>query len=471
MGKIQQKGGQWTNAEDEIIKAAVTKFGFHQWGRIASLLGNKSAKQAKARWHEWLDPSIKKTDWSPEEEEKLLLLVAQLPSQWKTIASLVGRTATQCLEHHNEILDRAQGLNFSSSSSGSDPRKLLANEIDPHPEARPARPDPVDMNSEEKGLIQEARARLAARRGKKEERRRRELQLEETKRLVELQKRRELKIAGINPDQHQHVKKLTARQRMLQERISVSKNSLALIRAPGGAHSTTAEDSASVSTQRSFQPISLQHLKERTHTLAERKRPRSDKSSSVPSSSESSSSSSDHASSSSSSSDHSSSSSSLLSNNLTSQKEYFPSTLIHHANLPEPDTADDPLSPPSAIRPFRLTFLPTPVHNHRQALRLDAGHQQPIPQPNCSLSSSKSPEERALLLIAQQAARSELVDDEELLAPSYTTPNQQYYLEVSVRSQRNARKQIQEAADSFVASRAKQLYSLSHLCHNLDLST
>ena len=36
------------------------KYGKNQWARIASLLHKKSAKQCKARWYEWLDPSIKK---------------------------------------------------------------------------------------------------------------------------------------------------------------------------------------------------------------------------------------------------------------------------------------------------------------------------------------------------------------------------------------------------------------------------
>ena len=55
------KGGVWKNTEDEILKAAVMKYGKNQWSRIASLLHRKSAKQCKARWYEWLDPSIKKT--------------------------------------------------------------------------------------------------------------------------------------------------------------------------------------------------------------------------------------------------------------------------------------------------------------------------------------------------------------------------------------------------------------------------
>ena len=44
-------GGVWKNTEDEILKAAVMKYGKNQWARIASLMVRKSAKQCKARWY------------------------------------------------------------------------------------------------------------------------------------------------------------------------------------------------------------------------------------------------------------------------------------------------------------------------------------------------------------------------------------------------------------------------------------
>lgn len=90
--------------KDEILKAAVMKYGKNQWSRIASLLHRKSAKQCKARWFEWLDPSIKKTEWSREEDEKLLHLAKLMPTQWRTIAPIIGRTAAQCLERYEYLL-------------------------------------------------------------------------------------------------------------------------------------------------------------------------------------------------------------------------------------------------------------------------------------------------------------------------------------------------------------------------------
>ena len=78
-----------------------------------------------------------------------------------------------------------------------DPRRLRPGEIDPNPESKAARPDPVDMDEDEKEMLSEARARLANTRGKKAKRKAREKQLEESRRLAALQKRRELKAAGI----------------------------------------------------------------------------------------------------------------------------------------------------------------------------------------------------------------------------------------------------------------------------------
>ena len=203
------KGGVWTNIEDEILKASVSKYGLNQWARVSSLLARKTPKQCKARWSEWLDPAIRKIEWSKEEDEKLLHLAKLMPTQWRTIAPIVGRTATQCLERYQKLLDEAEakendlGLagpegGETAAPSADDVRKLRPGELDPDPESKPAKPDTIDLDEDEKEMLSEARARLANTQGKKAKRKARERQLEESRRLAVLQKRRELKNAGIN---------------------------------------------------------------------------------------------------------------------------------------------------------------------------------------------------------------------------------------------------------------------------------
>lgn len=204
------KGGVWTNIEDEVLKASVSKYGLNQWARVSSLLARKTPKQCKARWVEWLDPSIRKIEWSKEEDEKLLHLAKLMPTQWRTIAPMVGRTATQCLERYQKLLDEAEARENDELSLGGpaggetaapsadDVRRLRPGELDPDPESKPARPDTIDLDEDEKEMLSEARARLANTQGKKAKRKARERQLEESRRLALLQKRRELKNAGIN---------------------------------------------------------------------------------------------------------------------------------------------------------------------------------------------------------------------------------------------------------------------------------
>lgn len=177
---------------------------------MSSLLARKTPKQCKARWAEWLDPGIRKIEWSKEEDEKLLHLAKLMPTQWRTIAPIVGRTATQCLERYQKLLDEAEsrendelGLGGpaggeTAAPSADDVRRLRPGELDPDPESKPARPDTIDLDEDEKEMLSEARARLANTQGKKAKRKARERQLEESRRLALLQKRRELKNAGIN---------------------------------------------------------------------------------------------------------------------------------------------------------------------------------------------------------------------------------------------------------------------------------
>ena len=204
------KGGVWTNIEDEILKASVSKYGLNQWARVSSLLARKTPKQCKARWSEWLDPGIRKIEWSKAEDEKLLHLAKLMPTQWRTIAPIVGRTATQCLERYQKLLDEAEsrendelGLGGptggeTQAPSADDVRRLRPGELDPDPESKPAKPDTIDLDEDEKEMLSEARARLANTQGKKAKRKARERQLEDSRRMALLQKRRELKNAGMN---------------------------------------------------------------------------------------------------------------------------------------------------------------------------------------------------------------------------------------------------------------------------------
>ncbi len=248
------------------------KYGKNQWARVASLLNRKSAKQCKARWNEWLDPSIKKTEWTREEEEKLLHLAKILPTQWRTIASIVGRTPFQCLEHYEKLLDQAQKREQGEGAEddSNDVRKLRVGDVDPHPESKPAKPDPIDMDEDEKEMLSEARARIANTLGKKAKRKAREKLLEEARRLATLQKKRELRAAGIRVNMPRVGSKWKQNIDYNAE-IPFQKRA-----APGFYDTSVEEDKGKALTKPSFVNFSLQNLEGRRKELEEQQQKRKD---------------------------------------------------------------------------------------------------------------------------------------------------------------------------------------------------
>ncbi|GAX75409.1 hypothetical protein CEUSTIGMA_g2853.t1 [Chlamydomonas eustigma] len=224
------------------------KYGLNQWARISSLLVRKSAKQCKARWFEWLDPAIKKTEWTREEDEKLLHLAKLMPCQWRTIAPIVGRTPAQCLDRYERLLDMAVSKD-DQYDAADDPRRLRPGEIDPNPESKPARPDAVDMDEDEKEMLSEARARMANTRGKKAKRKAREKQLEEARRLAMLQKKRELKAAGIEQRHYNRHRGINYSAEVAFEKKPAA-----------GFFDTNEEDQVTKEIQQEFRPVTVEEL-------------------------------------------------------------------------------------------------------------------------------------------------------------------------------------------------------------------
>ena len=127
----------------------------------------KSAKQYESEMVEWLIHH--QAEWAKEDDFAL----GKVNAYMATIAPIVGRTPSQCLERYEKLLDAAVSKDEEYDPM-DDPRRLRPGEIDPNPEAKPARPDAIDMDEDEKEMLSEARARLANTKGKKAKRKARE---------------------------------------------------------------------------------------------------------------------------------------------------------------------------------------------------------------------------------------------------------------------------------------------------------
>ncbi len=107
VGGARRASELWSEAEDQLLRIGVAKHANRNWKSIAEGLENKTAIQCLHRWRKVLDPQVVKGPWTTEEDEKIRMLVTERgPQKWSAIAKhLPGRMGKQCRERWHNHLD------------------------------------------------------------------------------------------------------------------------------------------------------------------------------------------------------------------------------------------------------------------------------------------------------------------------------------------------------------------------------
>jgi hypothetical protein len=132
--RLRKKNELWSEYEDMRLLLGIHKFGLRSWGSVARFVGNNRLKtQCCQRWSRGLNPRIKRTAWTPEEDEKLQGLVERFGRKsWTRIALQFGdRCDVQCryrfhqLSKGNESKADSEKNGEESSQEEQPPEKTL----------------------------------------------------------------------------------------------------------------------------------------------------------------------------------------------------------------------------------------------------------------------------------------------------------------------------------------------------------
>ncbi|EAY03753.1 Myb-like DNA-binding domain containing protein [Trichomonas vaginalis G3] len=113
---------KFTKDEDERLLKIIRQLGTRDWESIASCMKNRSPRQCRERWTNYLMPDLSSAPWTPEEDELLEKLYKIYGSKWSKIAAHLPNRSANIVR--NRYRNNSRKIKKAPDSITKSPEKL-----------------------------------------------------------------------------------------------------------------------------------------------------------------------------------------------------------------------------------------------------------------------------------------------------------------------------------------------------------
>ncbi|CAH1420252.1 unnamed protein product [Lactuca virosa] len=112
--KNGMKKGAWSEEEDNKLRDYIERYGHWNWRELPKYAGlSRCGKSCRLRWMNYLRPSVKRGNFSKEEEDIIIKFHQEIGNKWSAIAAqLPGRSDNEIKNHwHTHLKKRSTKQN------------------------------------------------------------------------------------------------------------------------------------------------------------------------------------------------------------------------------------------------------------------------------------------------------------------------------------------------------------------------
>ncbi|KAG8526885.1 uncharacterized protein KY384_008314 [Bacidia gigantensis] len=119
MAPVVHKRGPWGPQEDQTLLGCVACGGPQNWVRISAIVGTRTPKQCRERYHQNLKPALNHAPITAEEGALIEKLVGQIGKRWAEIARrLPGRSDNAVKNWYNGGVNRRKRMVVRRETAG-----------------------------------------------------------------------------------------------------------------------------------------------------------------------------------------------------------------------------------------------------------------------------------------------------------------------------------------------------------------